>query len=355
VVGVNAAEALWRVGAYGLPGANSESIVVDSFDELVDIAESQRMLPWLSAMVEDGRIDRVTEEDRIELRKQTLAAIQSTLAAHSAAASVISRLREAGVTDVRVLKGCATAYLDYAPLGRRFSSDVDLLVRLDDYDTVLSVFPSSDIPPRRSARFQGRYGKATTVVDESGVEIDIHTMLTHGYFGLAFSAAELMTSPEDFEIGGVEMQALDQPNRLLHAATHVGASEYFGMHSARDVLQLVLVGGADWILTVQRATAWGIDGLFAVGVLKAWELFAVDSHPIVYWAAAHCPTGRQQLALRIAVNRKHGPQMTGPLALPLHRWPGYILPFVFPSHEFLAARGERWTELVRRFAREVRP
>jgi hypothetical protein len=355
VVGVNAAEALSRVGAFGLTGANSEPIDVASFDELLALAESQRMLPWLSAAVEDGWVENVTEEDRIELRKRTLVAIQTTLAAHSAAASVISRLRDAGVTEVRVLKGCATAYLDYGPLGRRFSSDVDLLVRLDDYDAALSVFPGSEIPPRRSAKFQGRYGKATTVVDESGVEIDIHTMLTHGYFGLVFPAAELMKRPESFEIGGVEMLALDQPNRLLHAATHVGASEYFGMHSARDVLQLVLVSGADWTMTVKRAARWKVDGLFAVGVLKAWEMFEVEGHPLVDWAESNHPTGRQQLALRIVVDRKHGPQMTGPLALPLQRWPGYILPFVFPSREFLAARGESWTALVKRFTRELRP
>jgi hypothetical protein len=78
-------------------------------------------------------------------------------------------------------------------------------------------------------------------------------MLTHGYFGLVIPVKELMESPESFEIGGVEMLALDQPNRLLHAATHDGAFEFIGMHPARDVLELVLVGGADWNLTVERA------------------------------------------------------------------------------------------------------
>jgi hypothetical protein len=140
LVGVNASEALACVGAYGLPAASYEPIDVGWFDELLALTEAQRMLPWLSAAVEDGRMGNIAEDDRIELKKRTLVAIQSTLAAHSAAASVVSRLRDAGVTEVRVLKGCATAYLDYAPLGRRFSSDVDLLVRLDDYDTALSVF-----------------------------------------------------------------------------------------------------------------------------------------------------------------------------------------------------------------------
>lgn len=352
---MNTTEALARVGAYGLPGVNPEPIAVSSFGDLLTLAESQRMLPWLSASVEDGQVENVTEDDRTRLKSRTLVAIQGTLAAHSAAASVISRLQQAGVTEVRVLKGCATAYLDYAPLGRRFSSDVDLLVRLPDYDAALSVFSRVNIPPRRSTKFQGRYGKATTAIDESGVEIDIHTMLTHGYFGLVFPATELMKNPETFEIGGVQMSALDRSNRLLHAATHVAASEYFGMHSARDVLQLVLVGGADWKTTVKRSTRWGVDGLFAAGVLQAWEMFDVETHPLVEWAESNHPAGRQRLALRISLSGAHGPQMSGPLALPLRKWPGYMLPFVFPSREFLADRGESWTALVKRFAREMRP
>jgi hypothetical protein len=351
---MNALEALARVGAYELPGASSEPIAADSFPELLALAESQRMLSWLSAAVEDDQVEEITDEDRVDLRQRTVVAIQTTLAAHSAAVSMIARLREVGVTDVRVLKGCATGYLDYSPLGRRYSSDVDLLVRPSDYDAALSVFPRSDIPPSRSAKFQRRYGKAITVVDESGVEIDVHTMLTHGYFGLVVPVEGLMACPDRFEIGGIEMLGLDRPNRLLHAATHVAASEYIGMHSARDVLQLVMVGEADWRETIARATRWKVDGLFAVGVVKAWEMFEVEGHPLVEWAEQHRPIVRQRLALGLAGTRAHGPQMTGPLALPLHRWPGYILPFAFPSREFLAARGERRAALARRVTREIR-
>ena len=350
---MKASKALARIGAHGLPGANTGPNTVDSFPEFLALVESQRMLQWLSAAVEDGLVENVSAEEREQLRERTLVAIQTTLAAHSAAVSVITRLRSVGVSDVRVLKGCATAHLDYSPLRRRYSTDVDLLVRPADYDLALSIFPSADVPPPRSANFQRRYGKATTVVDESRVEIDVHTMLTHGYFGLVVPLPELMACSDQFEIGGVEMLALDRPNRLLHAATHVAASEYIGMHSARDVLQLVLVAEADWDETIDRATRWKVDGLFARGVLMAWTLFDIEGHPLVEWAERHRPIARQRLALGIAGTRAHGPQMTGPLALPLHRWPGYILPFAFPSREFLAARGESRGALGKRFTREI--
>jgi hypothetical protein len=95
--------------------------------------------------------------------------------------------------------------------------------------------------PRRE-RWQQVYGKGTTVHDDHGTEIDIHTMLGQGYFGLAIPLDELMASPDPYTIGGVPMLALDGPNRLIHAALHVAASDYTGMHSRRDVLQLALGG-----------------------------------------------------------------------------------------------------------------
>jgi hypothetical protein len=135
----------------------------------------------------------------------------------------------------------------------------------------LSVLPAAGIPIPRSPEFRRRYGKATTVVDESGIEIDVHTTLTHGYFGPARPLGEPMENPDRFEIGDVEMLALDRPNRLLHAANHVGVSEYIGMHSTRDIPQLVLVAGFDWRETIERATRWKVDGLLAAGPQRRGE------------------------------------------------------------------------------------
>ena len=190
--------------------------------------------------------------------------------------------------------------------------------------------------------------------DGGGVEIDLHTMLTHGYFGLAVPIEELMTDREPFEIGGVEMYALDRPSRLLHAANHAWASEHVGMHSARDVLQLALADDNTWPEAINRARRWNVDGLFALGVMKAWHMFEIEGHPLLDWAQRHRPDARQRLALKLMGNRAHGPQMTGPLALPFHRWPGYVAPFLYPSREFLAQRGESRRALGARIVREIR-
>jgi hypothetical protein len=353
VVRVNAASALARIGAFGLPGATIESINADHFLALASLAESQRMLPWLSAAVAEGQVENLLLEDTDHLRQRTLLAIQSTLAAHSAAASIVSRLKDAGVTDVRVLKGCATGYLDYSPHGHRFSSDVDLLIRSADYGAVLSVFPDSNIPAPRRVNWQRRYGKATTIKDGSGVELDIHTTLSPGYFGLVLPVPELMALSEPFKIGGVEMLALDGPGRLLHAANHAGGPGFIGMHSARDVLQLVLVSEVDWQESIDRATRWRVDGLFARGVVKSWERFDIVGHPLLDWALGHRLVGRQRLAFSLVGGRPRGHNFTAPLALPPQRWPGYVLPLAFPSREYLKENGKTWGARSRQIVDEL--
>jgi hypothetical protein len=353
VVGVNAAEALSRVGAFGLPGASLDPIQVEVVADLVSIAQSQRMLPWLSAAVAEGRVENVSDSERSYLKQRTLIAIEITMAAHAAAASIVSRLRNAGVTDVRVLKGCATGYLDYSPHGQRFSSDVDLLIRSADYETVLSVFPDSEVPAPRRANWQRRYGKATTVHDEYGLELDIHTTLSPGYFGLVLPVPELMALSEGFEIGGVEMLALDGPGRLIHAANHAGGPGFIGMHSARDVLQLVLVSEVDWQEAIARTTRWKVDGLFALGVVKSWARFDIEGHPVLEWAQGHRLVGRQRLAFSLVGNRPRGHNLTAPLALPPYRWPGYVLPLAFPSRAYLEENDKDWRSRAKAIVDEI--
>ena len=348
---MNTAEAIARLGAFGLPGASSSPSALDDAGGVLDAAAAQRILPWLAAADADGLIIDLTDDWRRALRTRLIDATQTTLAAHAAAASVIERLEQVGVRDVRVLKGCATAHLDYERTADRFSTDVDLLIRPDDHALAMSAFPDQHVPTPRRPHWDERYGKATTIRSETGVEIDIHTSLVQGYFGLAIPTDELFASPDPFEIAGVAMRAVDGPNRLIHAALHLASSEQVGLHSARDVLQLVTVSEVDWAEAIHRTKQWRVDGLFAHGVAAAWSRFAVDSHPIVDWATGHPATGRQRIALR-AVGGAHVRQfLTAPLALPVTRWPGYLGPMVFPSRAYLEEHGKTWSQRARLLAR----
>ncbi len=309
-------------------------------------------MPWLAYALTAGVVDGFEEPDSRRLKALQVKAAQTTLAAHAAATSVVARLNQVGVHDVVLLKGVATGHLDHERPTDRFSSDVDLLIRSEDRSRVLNCFPAHAEREPRRAYWQQRYAKSTTVVDESGVEIDVHTMLTQGYFGYGIPSDDLFASTVPFSIGATELRALDGPNRLVHAANHVGDSRT-GLHSARDVPQLVLVSGVDWEEAIIRSQRWKIDALFATGVIDAWSRFPIDDHPLVEWARSVAPSGRQRVALRLVGDRPRGHLLTAPLALPVWEWPAYVFPLVFPSRAYLRANRKTFRDRTSSMMREL--
>jgi len=351
---MNSTDALARLAAHGLPGASTVPLAVDSLDDLVALAEQRRALSWVSQAVAAGMVANATPAFEKELTARHLGAVQTTMAAHAAAVRLITRLAAVGLADVRVLKGCATGHLDYPRAIDRFSTDVDVLIPACDLDQLASAFEPGAIPEPRRRRWQERYGKSTTVVDEHRVEIDLHMTISNGYFGLAVPVDALRREPVRFEIAGTSMLALDGPNRLLHAANHVGGSGHYNLNSARDVLQLALVSGIAWEEAVERAERWKVDALFALGVRRAWEDLAVEPHPLAEWAARHGTAGRQRIAMRMVGDRPRGHLLTAPLALPIWKWPGYVGPILFPSRAYLAENDKTWTTRMKSLLAELR-
>ncbi len=351
---VNAADALARLAAFGLPGAAGEPVTVEALGELVGLAGQRRALSWVANAVAAGMVANTTAEFEQTLRTRHLGAVQTTMAAHAAAVRLIGRLAAVGITDVRVLKGCATAHLDYDRPTDRFSTDVDVLIPACNLDQLASAFEPGAIPEPRRRRWQERYGKSTTVVDEQHVEIDLHVTISQGYFGLAMPVDQLRLHPARFSIGETEMLALDGPDRLVHAANHVGGSNHYNLNSARDVLQLALVSDVGWQEAVERAERWNVDALFALGVRRAWDDLTVEPHPLLEWAQRHQTTGRQRLAMRMVGERPRGHLLTAPLALPVWKWPGYIGPMLVPSRAYLAANDKTWTTRMKSLLAELR-
>jgi hypothetical protein len=347
---VSTVDAVARLGAHGLPGVDPEPITLDDPDGVLAVATTRQVLPWVAAAVADGCVSNVSDEWRADLHRRRINAVQTTMAVHLAAVDVIERLAAAGSARARILKGCATGHLDYDRAVDRPTSDVDLLLHPDDRRTFVTNYPGTVASEPWSESWSRRYGKAITMRSPIGVEIDVHTMLSNGYFGMTIPIEELFDGPVDFAIAGVAMQALNGPNRLIHAAIHVAASPNKGLHSMRDVLQLVLVSEVDWEESIRRAERWNNDVLFARGVIEAWDAFPVPTHPLVEWARSVNPHGRQRAATWLADGRHGGQLLTGPLALPVHRWPGYLLPMVFPSREFLADTDRTLSGRYRRLA-----
>lgn len=127
-----------------------------------------------------------------------------------------------------VLKGAATAHLDYPDPSIRTFNDVDLLVRSDEVvrsiDALVNAGGRRDLPPRTSA-WDTHFAKDVAVVDRAGVELDLHRSLVRGAFGLWMDADELHREPDAFDLGGTPVVALGPVGRVLHAAIGLTVGE----------------------------------------------------------------------------------------------------------------------------------
>ena len=330
---VNTADALARLAAFGLPGVPDEPIELEDPQGLLDAATGRRALPWVAGAVAAGQVAGATDDWRAELRRRHLGAVQTTMAAHAAAIDVAERLRTAGIGDVRILKGCATAHLDYAQPVDRFSSDVDLLVRPDDRPAFIARFPDTVVPAPRREGWQNHYGKSTTVKTETRVEVDVHTMLGQGYFGHGRSRRMSCSRPRsNSRSAASSMLALDGPNRLIHAANHVARLRITrALHSIRDVLQLVLVSEVDWEEAIDPGRA--VEGRCPVRPGSDRSLGDVPGADPPAGGLGATGGSSRSAAARARRRRTAGREVTSsPRRSPFrsHRWPGYVLPDAVP-------------------------
>jgi hypothetical protein len=351
---LTARKALGRLVVHDLPGAPDEPVEVDDLDTLLSLAEWSRVVAPLAGAVRADLVVNATDEWCHRIDEHARAAAASTMATHAALALLVTRLADAGVTDVRALKGCATGHLDYVRPTDRFSSDVDLLIRAEDHSAVMATFPADSLPPFRGRRWEQRgYAKATTVPGPSGVDYDLHVTLTRSYFGLRIPADELCATSDSFNVGGVDVRALDGPSRLIHAALHCGSSPHHNLPSALDIPRLVLRSGVDWRETVERVERWQIGALFAIGICRAWDLTPLDPHPLLNWARRTRHSRRQRVALGLMQSRYHGDLLTPLLCLPVRRWPAYLGPVLIPSRAYRDRDGRGWIRRGRDLTAEM--
>ena len=230
-----------------------------------------------------------------------LAALRRSLEAEWWAYETITTLNAAAV-DALALKGIAIAHLDHDDPCQRVFGDADIMIRRSDYDRAMNVLLAAGFqrvePPVR-VWWERRFSKAIMLRTPTGGELDLHLALTGGYFGARVDHARLWAAPHDrFDLGGIDVHALNREGRWLHACYHAVLGGGSGLRALRDVAQLLLIGGLNWQRAVDHAAADGTDAVIATAVRMTWEQLTLDpSHPAAEWAAAHAPDDAQRAAL----------------------------------------------------------
>jgi putative nucleotidyltransferase-like protein len=212
----------------------------------------------LAAAYEDGNV-LLTDEQADEVADFQLTAATVAIDIEAAVLETLD-LVEPHDLPVRMLKGVASAHLDYPDPSWRVFNDADLLVRGRDLDRLVDILTGAGYPrelPERRAGFDRRFGKDLTVFGPNLVQLDLHRTFAVGAFGLRQRLDDMWVESTPFVLGGRTVHALVPEDRLLHAcfaATLVDESPRVAV--LQDIAQLLSRTDLDGDVVVRRAIGW---------------------------------------------------------------------------------------------------
>ena len=359
--GTQGGEALRVAVASGLPGVTvPDDPPVLSRDDVAEAIVHRVEGIVLNAL---GRGCVVADEEVVnELRTAHRSAMRTCLVAEETAVLALEALDDAGLA-VRVLKGVAIAHLDHSDPSERVFGDVDLLVQRGDHRRALAALQQAGFhrkePPIRGW-WEQRFGKAAVLVASNGGELDLHLVITGGYFGELISHSQLWKRRgQTIVLAGRHAESLALEDRLLNACCHAVLGGQSGLRATRDVAQLILLSGADWTTTVERAERDGVELVIAEAVRKSWVALALDSsHAVARWADSSTSDHRQHRALegyRAAIGHgwaSEGRSVVAALG-PVDRI-RFVAGLVLPSRSSLHARNRTRRQHFIRLGESVR-
>ena len=338
--------------------ADAIPVPVGDVDRFVGTVMHQRVSGLVLEAVDSGALAGWPDDVRPRLVDAHLAALRSSLAAEAASVGVSDLFNSAGIRHA-VLKGCATAHLDYPDPAMRVTGDVDVLIARDDCGHAIATLESAGhqrMAPAFRTGWERRYGKDIALIGDERVEIDLHLALVAGYFGIVMPTAPLLERLVTYEVAGRQMPALDAPGRLVHAAIHTASTTPIRLGSAADVVQIAGSGNVDAAEFAAVAMALRCEAIVARGISRAWDAFGIEPTELSEWARASRPDSREASALA-AFDGVGGESkwQSGLDALPPWKRPGYLLPLLVPSRAHLRHRNRSYLDHFRISAGRLRP
>ena len=217
-------------------------------------------------------------------------------------------LAEQGIRSA-VLKGGATAHLDYPDPSWREVNDIDLLIDPANRTAAVSVL-------RQAGWVQGyalpeghdEFTHAVTLVRDQ-VELDLHQRVSRRALGLRVPTHELLDHAVPFEVAGFEMRALDDVDRLIHSALHMTAARGLDLRlsSVADVLLAAHLRSHLASDVLERAERWRVRSLVERGVSVAYHATWLDLPPDWSEAMLRPTRRRDRLVERAYLGTDHRP------------------------------------------------
>lgn len=270
------------------------------------IAADERVVPLLYEVVVESR-DRVYDDEVRLAEEMQLHVAALCVRLEQSLLDVAEMLDRADLTFA-VLKGGATAHLDYDDPARRQFGDVDLLVDPRDFGQACQAVEQGGWHPGYALpRHHERFTHAVTF-RKTGVitEIDLHQHVAHRALGLMIPTDELLTCRTAFEVAGRRLWALSDLDRLIHACVHMVASRgsYRRLSTVADVLILCSKLEDRAVDVLERAEGWRIRPLVERAIDDA-HATALLPAPGTWSAAVARPTRQRDRLVERAYLGEH--------------------------------------------------
>lgn len=331
---------------FGLPGSSSQTSVVsnDEWAAFIGACTVQKIAGFALAAAAGGLLE-MTEAQR----DQVLEAHRLTMV-HSIALEQrlvrFAKIAESADLPFVVLKGPALAHCTYPDPSLRGFSDIDILVRAEDWQKAQEILHDGGFQrrlPEPRGGFDVRFGKAAEHRDGSGFEFDVHRTLVLGPFGLWIEPEMLFERTASLKLGGASLRRLDDTMLLLHACVHA----WLGwrpplLMPLRDVAQIVSSGAVDWEELEAIAARWRLRAVVGSAFEAAYSTLGLEAPEEIGPFIRYRPGRKEWRALRAYESsvRWRGGTALGTVAAirgPAQKL-AYLAAMIAPDPEFMSAR-----------------
>lgn len=274
------------------------------FSIWLELARSHRVIPLLHQLV--WTADSQLDEERFHTSHTAQIDVMAAAVRLEHHLLEVSEVLEAGGIELAVLKGMATAHLDYDDPAQRQFGDVDLLVSPSRFARACSVLEAHGwnvayVLPRHHER----YTHAITFRRPDGLEVDLHQRIAHRGLGLRIPTDALLAASIEVTIAGHRVRALSGTDRLIHAAIHAVASRgsYRRLSGVADVLVLAERLADESEAVLGRASDWRIAPLVQKAIADAYASAALPLPEV--WARGTSAHQRRDRLLEHAYLAEH--------------------------------------------------
>ena len=257
----------------------------------IDMATSERVLPLLYKIVREG-VTGLPREIQ-EAISQTQLDLMTSMVRFEHDLLEVTAILEQGGLRCAVLKGAATAHLDYPDPSLRQFGDVDLLVAPVHFGRARELLMAHGWAQAYPLpRHHERFTHAMTFRHGRRVEVDLHQRIGHRAIGELVPTEHLLHSVVEYDLAGRSLSALSAPDRLIHAALHSMTSRgpYRRLSSAADLILLTEAQLGEEAAVLSRAQSWKLGSLVQAGIHAAYHAAQL---PIPHgWTNKHVAPGR---------------------------------------------------------------